>query len=639
MTASHVHIEREPGIASARAEVMGVALPPVDGLARWAMFALAWGLSVAYIASWIRHGWIPHDDGLLAQSATRLMQGQLPHRDFVDLYTGGLTALNALAFTVFGIRLLSIRIMLLIAASIWVAIVYAVARRFVPPLIAAVATFAAVAWGVPNYPAAMPSWYNLFAATAGLLALLKYSESQRVRWLVGAGVLGGLSILFKIVGLYFLGAAFAFVVYTAYDPAGGAGRAGADGVAPSPAGEPSSPQARREWLFERGIACATAAILVAAVIALVHFAATPGTYLFLVLPTAAVSAALVAGTWQGRLSRERLWRGCAALAAGVAIAIVPYIAIYALGHGLGAMYNGIFVLPARRFKFAVATPTWPDWKLFAIAGALVLFLLVRPIWVGELVVIAILAMLGGLHITAYWTRYNVRMMQVSPVVLPLLSVAFAGLTAIRAGPPMSVQRKQQVFAVVAVAALCALVDFPFFAWIYFYYYASLVILAALAVYAQFGRPGGKLIGTAALVVCIPFVMARMPARSSTGSPMVVPRGGLLVPAFDSAESRGMVDSLRAHAHNGYLFATPDCPEVYFLTGLKNPTRTMFDFFDDTTGRTPRLLRMVDSLQISAVAINRWAAFSGPPDPTLLAGLMSRFPDTVRVGRYTLMWHR
>lgn len=608
------------------------------------MFLVAWGLSVAYVASWIRHGWIPHDDGLLGQTAVRLLHGQLPHRDFDDLYTGGLTALHALAFALFGVRLLSIRIMLLIGTSAWVAIVYAIARRFVPPIVAAIVTFAAVAWSVPNYPAAMPSWYNLFAATAGLLALLKYAESRRLRWLVVAGVLGGLSVLVKIVGLYFLAAAGAFVIYASFDAIGGRRRASAGPVraVPDAADGPLTDGAagqtsEHEWRLARATACGTALILVGAVLALVHYAATAGTYLYLVLPTAAVSGALIADTWHSSVDTERLWRGLAALAIGVALVVAPFVLIYAFAHALRALYNGVFVLPARRFVFAVATPTWPDWKLFVIAAVLVLFLLVRSVWVGQLVAVAILAMLAGLHVDAYWLRYNVRMMQVTPVVLPLLAAAFAGLVALRAGPTTTPERRQQVFAAIAVAALCALVDFPFFAWIYFYYYAPLVILAAVAIYSRFGRPGGQLIGTVALIVAIPFVVARMPPHA--GSLLAVDRGGLLVPKADSIESRAMVDSLRAHARNRYLFATPDCPEVYFLTGLTNPTRTTFDFFADTTGRTPRLLHIVDSLHISAAAINRWAAFSGPPDPRLMAGLLQRFPDTVRVGRYTLMWQR
>ena len=233
-----------------------------------AIFALTWLATVAYIARWIAHGWIPHDDGLLAQSAERFLHGQLPHRDFDDVYTGGLTVLNAAAFAVLGIRLLSLRLALLGAAALWVPILYVIARRFATPGLAALATLAAVVWSVPNYGAAMPSWYNLFFATAGLLALLKYAETRRSRWLVAAGVCGGLSVLIKIVGLYFLAGAGLFVVYSAYGPVVDPDRRGRDGTV-SPVQDfgtlRSLASASRDRWIRLGVALAATLVIVAAI--------------------------------------------------------------------------------------------------------------------------------------------------------------------------------------------------------------------------------------------------------------------------------------------------------------------------------------------------------------------------------------
>jgi len=55
----------------------------------------------------VNRGWVPHDEGLLGQSAERLLAGQLPHRDFDEVYTGGLSYLHALAFEVGGVRLIA----------------------------------------------------------------------------------------------------------------------------------------------------------------------------------------------------------------------------------------------------------------------------------------------------------------------------------------------------------------------------------------------------------------------------------------------------------------------------------------------------------------------------------------------------
>ena len=46
-------------------------------------------LAAGYIGLFVTRGWIPHDEGLLGQSAERVLSGELPHRDFDDPYTGG----------------------------------------------------------------------------------------------------------------------------------------------------------------------------------------------------------------------------------------------------------------------------------------------------------------------------------------------------------------------------------------------------------------------------------------------------------------------------------------------------------------------------------------------------------------------
>ena len=41
----------------------------------------------------------------------------------------------------------------------------------------------------------------------------------------------------------------------------------------------------------------------------------------------------------------------------------------------------------------------------------------------------------------------------------------------------------------------------------------------------------------------------------------------------------------------YIFAGPDTPEIYALTGLRNPTRSLFDYLDPSnSARGEHLLR-------------------------------------------------
>src|SRR5271157_1189997 len=122
------------------------------------LLVVVWSLSAFYVGREMRRSWLPHDEGVLAQSAERVMLGEMPHRDFDEIYTGGLSYLNAEAFRLFGANLASLRYMLFLFFLAWVPCVYYIASRFGPPWIAAGFTLLSVAWSLPNYTAAMPSW-------------------------------------------------------------------------------------------------------------------------------------------------------------------------------------------------------------------------------------------------------------------------------------------------------------------------------------------------------------------------------------------------------------------------------------------------------------------------------------------------
>jgi trans-aconitate methyltransferase len=81
------------------------------------------------------------------------------------------------------------------------------------------------------------------------------------------------------------------------------------------------------------------------------------------------------------------------------------------------------------------------------------------------------------------------------------------------------------------------------------------------------------------------------------------------------------------------------PEVYFLSGLKNPTRSLFDFFDDTTDRTARILGALDSHGVTAVVLNHYPAFSPKPSHDLVQAIEQRYPYAINVGPYQVRWRR
>src|SRR5258708_39275629 len=97
---------------------------------RWSalIFLFVWLLSAGYMGANLRRGWVPHDEGILGQAAERVLQGEMPHRDFNDPYTGGLSYLDGAAFRLFGVNLLVLRYVLFVFFLSCVAAAYTAAR-------------------------------------------------------------------------------------------------------------------------------------------------------------------------------------------------------------------------------------------------------------------------------------------------------------------------------------------------------------------------------------------------------------------------------------------------------------------------------------------------------------------------------
>jgi len=120
----------------------------------------------------------------------------------------------------------------------------------------------------------------------------------------------------------------------------------------------------------------------------------------------------------------------------------------------------------------------------------------------------------------------------------------------------------------------------------------------------------------------------------------LPRAGnLRVSAKFVAIYEKVIPLVQEHARSGEIYAAPDCPEVYFLAGYKNPTPTLFDFFDKPDGRAERLLNLIDSRPIQVVVLNMDPGFSRMIDDDFYEALAERFPEKDTVGHFEVRWKR
>jgi hypothetical protein len=600
--------------------------------------SVVWIVAAIYLRSSAYRGWIPTDEGSLAHSAERVLGGELPHRDFDELYTGGLSLFYALGFAVLGVKLSSIRTVLLLCSLLWVPAVYLIAARFVPPPIAGLVALLCVAWSVPNYFAGLPSWYNLFLATFGTLALLRHLDTGRGRWLIVAGLCGGFSFLVKSIGVYYVAAAILFLVYREQVEVTG-----------------EQPSARFTGVLV--VKALGAAVFLLLLLALVYSHLAPMEVLHFVLPGGALCGLLLWSEWRDgrgpfRMRAARFGRPLLTFGVGVLAPIAPFLLPYCLGGSLPELWRGVFVLPQRRLE-AAAFPLPPVWTL--VAALPITLTLACPVTLprrlGHVVLGVVVLLLAAVLVSAdHESVANAVWYSIRPICPATLIIGCRALGSAGRAATLPPRRRLELFLLLAVAALVSLVQYPYAHRIYFCYGAPLVILAVVALEAS--TPGAPTrLHLCLLAFYLLFAITSVHAgntRGLAGSPgeratLALDRGGLEVRASDAELYARLVNEIHLHAGPGtFIYATPDCPQVYFLSARRNPTRTLYDFFDqdvarDLTIRTRRILSVLEEKDVKVVVINWTPDFTTWIARDLLDALLTRFPYETALPRYSVRW--
>lgn len=604
-----------------------------------AFLACVWILSLGYLGFYLKRNWVPHDEGTYAQSAERVLQGELPHRDFIDSYTGGLTFLNALAFRVFGVNLASLRIALFILFATWVPCLFYIASRSVSTSTAAAITFLCVAWSVPNYPAAVPSWYNLFFATFGIAALLRYIEASARRWLIVAGFCGGLSIVVKITGLYFVFAVFLFLIFREQI------HARSDNVS----------SAFKNRVYGAFVTIGLALFL-ASLIRLVYRIQGMRGLVFFVMPSSFLVGLLVYREFVEPRGPDRhrfadIISVVTSFGAAVAVPILVLLIPYGFSHSTGALWHDIFDGTDKQLLFSATAAPNPIAILVLFPIGLFIFLALVSgrqdrLLCGTFLSLYFAAILwASSHNQLIFTLGWLSMASVIP------AITFAGVLSLahpRILKRLGIHRQQQIMLLIGVMGLVSLVQFPFSTPVYFCYVAPLAILAATFLAGSIERPPrlalGSLVGFYVLFAVLWLTprfnlkpLDEVSPGMKTQRLTLARAGNLLVDSSDAKLYEMLIPSIQSHAEGDFIYAAPDCPEVYFLAGLKNPTRTIFEFRDDSAGRTDKILLTLKSHEVNVVAINRKPRFSHTLEPGLVEALDKLYPNSEEVGHFQLRW--
>ena len=573
-------------------------------------------------------GWFPHDDGMLGQTAERIRLGQLPHRDFEELYTGALGFWNALAQRAFGTSMMAPRYALFGVWCGWLAIVFGIARRATAPRPppsagtgpwrAAAIAVAVAMWTIPVYPSPMPSWYLLFCATAAMAAMLAWNDARRPRWLLVAGVVIGMGLTIKITALYLLAAALLSIAFAAQEREPDA-----------TAGPPS--RAASEALT------AGAVLLAAMVLWLLRDRRAPAELLHLAAPVVMLVLALAVRESRVARSPTRRWRDvlvpAAWLLAGVAVPVVLLAVPYLLSGSLSTLVRGVLVDPLGR----LGAMNMEMKSLDETAGGLVVLALaaIELRWGSSRVVNAV-AIAAALWLAWFATRSPVAYRAVwegARLLLPAV-VALIAVRAVRVAPSRQGEGPQRVAALTlaAFASVFALNQFPFSANVYFCFVAPLAFLALVHATPGAGRRlAGTpvLLGAFAVLAILPGdigTLGRYPVHADLDHRLGMARGGVRVSAADSARYTAVTALVVAHRQGLPVLAGPEIPEVAFLAGPPYYGHDVFEFIPrDLRDSVPAHLVPAESAAV--LVWNLRPAFGDPVSPVVKAWYDARFPDS------------
>lgn len=526
-------------------------------------------------------GWLPHDDGYLAMSAERVVKGEHPHADFDEIYTGGLTYLNAWTLKAFGMHFLALRIPYLVALTLFVGSVYAVGRRFFTRLHSALIAAATVFLGPYMTSSPMPSSYNVFVAGVALFLILKYFESGSRWWVASAGFISGLGVLAKTTGLYLiLGVGIGLVAFHAMRR-----RSGVD-----PLGR---------------------VLLIGAASVVTLFVSpnlTLSRFVILVLPVWLVVYAVfrLEPPAQSTLREPGSIESLIPYTVGVALPLVAYGMFLATRGILSDTLDGLVAVPRLFVGELVRDTSHPVTLAIPLVVALVVWRIRNPLrsLANSTLSLLLAAAAGIWFLIDPASQLSVLLLLFSwtPMLLSVCGVALAHRSRYTqpAGPI--------VVATMAVAICMQLVRFPTSNQWYVFYSLPLAVVGFMILMGRREWPRRPFAVASLVVVAAVIGVAGQQGRIFASGPLgsEIPfvelegdRGRLEVPAFydyyNDLQSDPSVDNV--------TLAGPDTPEIYFLLDLPPSGRSAFPLISRAQGEEETMLDSWERMKPDTVIVN------------------------------------
>ncbi len=165
-------------------------------------FILVVLVSTVVMVTYHNRFWAPADEGKFAHVAERILAGEALHRDVQDLHAGYINFVNAATFSLFGVRMVSMRYPLALLTVIQAGLMFLVLKR-TGTATALIGGLALTSLSFVQFLNPTPNWYTLFLAVA-TIAWLAWNPVGP-RWLqIVTGFLVGTTFLFRQLSGVFL---------------------------------------------------------------------------------------------------------------------------------------------------------------------------------------------------------------------------------------------------------------------------------------------------------------------------------------------------------------------------------------------------------------------------------------------------
>jgi hypothetical protein len=221
------------------------------------------------------------------------------------------------------------------------------------------------------------------------------------------------------------------------------------------------------------------------------------------------------------------------------------------------------------------------------------------------------------------------------------------------GPAWTSPRAVALLATLWTLALVHFIRYPHAALIYFTYVAPLAVLAVAGVLSTLlPRSAAPADAPSLPDRLVPAVVGAFyalffligPNRGGLFGPLppeperelALDRARIAVPVPQAGAYERIVEVVRARSRSPYIYVTPDAPEVYFLSGLENPTRTLFEIFEGPGADADSLLQTLGARDVSVVVVNTRPSFS-ELSPEVEAALQRAYPHFEQIGRFVVRW--